>query len=61
MGALDDKQFGVNTNDGAMGDQDIAMKNSPRYDGDGGQSKKFEGLTPQKSSPASQVQFSGRQ
>lgn len=61
MGALDDKQFGVNSADGSMGDKDLAMKNTFQMDGDGGQSKKFEGLAPQKSSSASQVQFSGRQ
>lgn len=61
MGALDDKQYGVTTSDGSMGDEGIAMKNSTRDDGDGGQSKKFEGVAPQRSSSASQVQFSGRQ
>lgn len=61
MGALDDKPFGVNSNDGAMGDENIAMKNSTRYDGDGGQSKKFEGLAPTKNANASQAQFTGRQ
>jgi hypothetical protein len=61
MGALDDKQYGVNTADGSMGDENIAMKNNPKYDGDGGQSQKFEGMAPQRSSSASQVQFSGRQ
>ena len=61
MGALDDKQFGVNSADGSMGDEGIAMKNDPRYTGTGDQSKKFEGESPQRSSSASQVQFSGRQ
>lgn len=61
MGALDDRQFGVSTADGSMGDGGVAMKSNPRYDGDSGQTKKFEGKAPQRSSSASQAQFSGRQ
>jgi hypothetical protein len=61
MGALDDKPFGANTQDGSMGDKDIAMKANPRYDGDNGQSEKFEGMRPEATAVASQVQFSGRQ
>jgi hypothetical protein len=61
MGALDDKPYGVNSADGSMGDENIAMKNNPKYDGDSGQSQKYEGQAPQRSSSASQVQFTGRQ
>jgi hypothetical protein len=61
MGALDDKPFGVNDQDGSMGDKDVAMKANPRYDGDNGQDRLFEGLRPAATAATSQVQFSGRQ
>ena len=47
--------------DAAYGDKGIAMKNSVRYDGDGGQDKKFEGEAPAKSDSAQLVQYTGRQ
>lgn len=61
MGALDDKPFGVNSGDGSMGDKNVSIKADPRYDGDNGQSQKFEGLRPQATASASQAQFTGRQ
>jgi hypothetical protein len=61
MGALDDRPFGVNDQDGSMGDKNIGMKADPRYDGDNGQDKEFEGMRPSATANASQVQFSGRQ
>lgn len=57
---FDNKQFG-SIKDGSMGDAGIAMKSNPRYDGDGGTSKKFEGMAPEKPVSAAQAQNTGRQ
>lgn len=57
---FDDKPF-TDTRNGSMGDKGIAMKNSIRYDGDGGQTKKFEGEAPAKTDGAALVQYTGRQ
>lgn len=57
---FDDKQFGT-LRDGSMGDAGIAMKNNPRFDGDSGQSKKFEGMSAEKSTTAKEAQYTGRQ
>jgi len=57
---FDAKPFGSVSN-GSMGDKGIAMKNSLKYDGDNGQDKKFEGLAPETTANAAQVENSGRQ
>lgn len=57
---FNDKPFGTGS-DSSMGDDGIAIKNSTKFEGDSGQSKKFEGLAPEKSVGASQAQYSGRQ
>ena len=45
----------------AMGDKGIAIKDDPRYDGDQGQDKKFEGMAPGKTDSAKTVENTGRQ
>ena len=45
----------------SMGDDGIAMKNAPEFDGDSGQSGKFEGLAPSKATSGKQAELSGRQ
>jgi len=45
----------------SMGDDGIAMKDNPRYDGDSGQGEKFEGTAPSKNVSAEEAQNSGRQ
>ena len=57
---VDAKPF-LPTKNGSMGDDGIAMKNDTKYDGDGGQGEKFEGMAPGKSSGAKEVQYTGRQ
>lgn len=57
---FDNKPF-LPTRNGSMGDDGIAIKNSTRYDGDSGQSEKFEGEHPGKSANAKEAQDSGRQ
>ena len=56
----DANQFGT-LRDGSMGDAGIAMKNSTRFDGDSGQSKKFEGMSAEKSTSAAEAEYTGRQ
>lgn len=45
----------------SMGDKGIAIKNNPRYDGDSGEGKKFEGTAPSTGVSAAQAENSGRQ
>lgn len=60
MGRYDDKPFGVNSADGAEGDEGVAIKQSTKFDGDPDQDKKFEGLPPNPNTSAKQMQYSGR-
>lgn len=45
----------------AYGDKGIAIKNSVKFDGDRGQSMKFEGLPPKENDSAKLAQYTGRQ
>lgn len=58
----DSNQFGVgNTKNGAYGDKGLTIQASAKFDGDNGQSKKFEGLAPTELDSAATVQYTGRQ
>jgi hypothetical protein len=48
-------------NDGAQGDDNIAIKNNTEYDGDSGTSQKDELTSPDKGVSGTQAQYSGRQ
>lgn len=48
-------------NNGAMGDDGIAMKNDPKFDADSGTSQKFEATSPGEETSGSQAQWTGRQ
>jgi hypothetical protein len=45
----------------AYGDRGIAIKSSQKFEGPANQTKKFEGLAPEKSDSAALAQYTGRQ
>jgi hypothetical protein len=49
------------TKNGSMGDDGVAIKDDEKYDGDSGQSEKFEGMGPSKGTGAKEAQNTGRQ
>jgi hypothetical protein len=49
------------TLESSMGDKGIAMKNNPKFDGDGEQNMKFEGMAPKRIASATEAQYTGRQ
>jgi hypothetical protein len=57
---VDAKPF-LPTKNGSMGDDGVAIKDDEKYDGDSGQSKKFEGMGPSKGTGAKEAQNTGRQ
>lgn len=61
MGDYDDKQFGVNSADGAEGDKGEAMKRTVRMDGAPEQDMEFEGEHPNGNVSARQMNNSGRE
>jgi hypothetical protein len=48
-------------NNGAMGDDGIAVKNNPKYDGVGNTAEKFDGLKAEKNDSAKVAENTGRQ
>jgi hypothetical protein len=49
------------TYESSMGDKGIAMKSNPKFDGDGEQNMKFEGMAPERTASAREAQDTGRQ
>lgn len=61
MGAMDDKQFGVNSADSAEGDKGVAMKRNPKYDGPSEENVKYEGIKSHSATSAAQMNYGGRE